>query len=144
MAQVGVKVVIVSVEGRFQEARLMDMSYDLTLFGWATDSNDSDSFFRSLLSCAVIYSQINFVYWCDSKFDSVLRKAFFSQQLAARIEVYDEAQSILAQELFILSLASLLRLQVYRYDIKGLVFSSFGNVFFVGVYREKQDEVKKL
>lgn len=34
----------------------MDMSYDLTLFGWATDSNDSDSFFRSLLSCAVIYS----------------------------------------------------------------------------------------
>ena len=31
MAQVGVKVVIVPVEGRFQEARLMDMSHDLTL-----------------------------------------------------------------------------------------------------------------
>ncbi len=29
MAQVGVKVVIVPVEGRFQEARLMDMSHDL-------------------------------------------------------------------------------------------------------------------
>ncbi|MFP1527758.1 hypothetical protein ACLB1R_11205 [Escherichia coli] len=28
MAQVGVKVVIVPVEGRFQEARLMDMSHD--------------------------------------------------------------------------------------------------------------------
>lgn len=40
MAQVGVKVVIVPVEGRFQEARLMDMSHDLTLSGWATDSND--------------------------------------------------------------------------------------------------------
>lgn len=46
MAQVGVKVVIVPVEGRFQEARLMDMSHDLTLSGWATDSNDPDSFFR--------------------------------------------------------------------------------------------------
>ncbi|MEA7931726.1 NAD(P)(+) transhydrogenase (Re/Si-specific) subunit beta, partial [Salmonella enterica subsp. enterica serovar Montevideo] len=28
MAQVGVKVVIVPVEGRFQEARLMDMNHD--------------------------------------------------------------------------------------------------------------------
>ncbi len=56
MAQVGVKVVIVPVEGRFQEARLMDMSHDLTLSGWATDSNDPDSFFRPLLSCAAIHS----------------------------------------------------------------------------------------
>ena len=44
MAQIGVKVIIVPVEGRFQEARLMDMSHDLTLSGWATDSNDPDSF----------------------------------------------------------------------------------------------------
>jgi ABC-type oligopeptide transport system substrate-binding subunit len=47
MAQIGVKVIIVPVEGRFQEARLMDMSHDLTLSGWATDSNDPDSFFPS-------------------------------------------------------------------------------------------------
>ncbi|RIB64814.1 peptide ABC transporter substrate-binding protein SapA, partial [Escherichia coli] len=143
MAQVGVKVVIVPVEGRFQEARLMDMSHDLTLSGWATDSNDPDSFFRPLLSCAAIHSQTNLAHWCDPKFDSVLRKALSSQQLAARIEAYDEAQSILAQELPILPLASSLRLQAYRYDIKGLVLSPFGNASFAGVYREKQDEVKK-
>lgn len=74
MAQVGVKVVIVPVEGRFQEARLMDMSHDLTLSGWATDSNDPDSFFRPLLSCAAIHSQTNLAHWCDPKFDSVLRR----------------------------------------------------------------------
>ncbi|MGQ7169715.1 peptide ABC transporter substrate-binding protein SapA, partial [Escherichia sp. R-CC3] len=39
--------------------------------------------------------------------------------------------------------ASSLRLQAYRYDIKGLVLSPFGNASFAGVYREKQDEVKK-
>lgn len=44
MAQIGVKVIIMPVEGRFQEARLMDMNHDLTLSGWATDSNDPDSF----------------------------------------------------------------------------------------------------
>ncbi|VFS54964.1 antimicrobial peptide ABC transporter periplasmic binding protein SapA [Kluyvera cryocrescens] len=48
MAQIGVKVVIVPVEGRFQEARLMDMNHDLTLSGWATDSKRSGQFFSVL------------------------------------------------------------------------------------------------
>ncbi|SUG05588.1 peptide transporter permease SapB [Salmonella enterica subsp. enterica serovar Pullorum] len=143
MAQVGVKVVIVPVEGRFQKARLMDMNHDLTLSGWATDSNDPDSFFRPLLSCAAINSQTNFAHWCNPEFDSVLRKALSSQQLASRIEAYEEAQNILEKELPILPLASSLRLQAYRYDIKGLVLSPFGNASFAGVSREKHEEVKK-
>lgn len=143
MAQVGVKVIIVPVEGRFQEARLMDMNHDLTLTGWATDSNDPDSFFRPLLSCAAINSQTNYAHWCHREFDAVLQKALASQQLASRIDAYDEAQKILAQELPVLPLASSLRLQAYRYDIKGLVLSPFGNASFAGVSREKEQEVKK-
>jgi len=140
MAQIGVKVIIVPVEGRFQEARLMDMNHDLTLSGWATDSNDPDSFFRLLLSCAAINSQTNFAHWCNREFDDVLRKALDSQQLASRIDAYDEAQQILARELPILPLASSLRLQAYRYDMKGLVLSPFGNTSFAGVSREKEEE----
>lgn len=143
MAQVGVKVIIVPVEGRFQEARLMDMNHDLTLAGWSTDSNDPDSFFRPLLSCAAINSQTNYAHWCNREFDAVLQKALASQQLASRIEAYDEAQNILARELPVLPLASSLRLQAYRYDIKGLVLSPFGNASFAGVTREKEQEVKK-
>ncbi|HCR3980705.1 TPA: peptide ABC transporter substrate-binding protein SapA [Kluyvera ascorbata] len=143
MAQIGVKVIIVPVEGRFQEARLMDMNHDLTLSGWATDSNDPDSFFRPLLSCAAITSQTNFAHWCNREFDNVLRKALDSQQLASRIDAYDEAQQILARELPVLPLASSLRLQAYRYDIKGLVLSPFGNTSFAGVSREKEDKVQK-
>jgi cationic peptide transport system substrate-binding protein len=126
MAQVGVKVIIVPVEGRFQEARLMDMNHDLTLTGWATDSNDPDSFFRPLLSCAAINSQTNYAHWCNREFDAVLQKALASQQLASRIDAYDEAQNIspgtagAAAGLFPAS-------QAYRYDIKGLVLSPFGN-----------------
>ncbi|MDU5454259.1 ABC transporter substrate-binding protein SapA [Pseudescherichia vulneris] len=143
MAQVGVKVMIVPVEGRFQEARLMDMNHDLTLAGWSTDSNDPDSFFRPLLSCAAIESQTNFAHWCHREFDTILQKALTSQQLASRIEAYDEAQTILARELPVLPLASSLRLQAYRYDIKGLVLSPFGNASFAGVSREPQKEEVK-
>ena len=52
----------------------MDMSHDLTLSGWATDSNDPDSFFRPLLSCAAIGSQTNLAHWCNREFDEVLQK----------------------------------------------------------------------
>ncbi|WP_194208414.1 ABC transporter substrate-binding protein SapA [Superficieibacter sp. 1612_C1] len=142
MAHIGVKVNIMPVEGRFQEARLMDMNHDLTLAGWATDSNDPDSFFRPLLSCAAISSQTNYAHWCNRQFDNVLLKALSSQQLASRIDAYDEAQRILASELPVLPLASSLRLQAYRYDMKGLVLSPFGNASFAGVSREKEEEQK--
>ena len=142
MAQIGVNVVIVPVEGRFQEARLMDMDHDLTLAGWSTDSNDPDSFFRPLLSCAAIRSQTNYAHWCNSEFDAVLRNALDSQQLASRIEAYNQAQKILARELPVLPLASSLRLQAHRADIKGLVLSPFGNASFAGVSRDDAGDKK--
>jgi cationic peptide transport system substrate-binding protein len=141
LAQVGVTVSIVSVEGRFQEARLMEMNHDMTLTGWATDSNDPDSFFRPLLSCAAIGSQTNYAHWCDARFDEVLHKALLSQQLASRVDYYAQAQKMLAESLPVLPLAYSLRLQAYRHDIQGLVLSPFGNASFAGVHREK-GEVK--
>lgn len=140
LAQVGVTVTIVPVEGRFQEARLMAMSHDLTLTGWSTDSNDPDSFFRPLLSCAAIASQTNYAHWCNADFDALLQQALLSQQLSSRIDDYDRAQQMLAQELPILPLASSLRLQAYRHDIHGLVLSPFGNSSFAGVYRDAREE----
>lgn len=140
LAQVGVRVTIAPVEGRFQEAQLMAMNHDLTLTGWATDSNDPDSFFRPLLSCAAIRSQTNFAHWCSPAFDEALQRALLSQQLSSRIDSYDQAQQILAQELPVLPLASSLRLQAYRHDIKGLVLSPFGNASFAGVYRDESSE----
>ncbi|WP_033790220.1 ABC transporter substrate-binding protein SapA [Pantoea septica] len=140
LAQVGVKVSIAPVEGRFQEAQLMAMNHDLTLTGWATDSNDPDSFFRPLLSCAAIRSQTNYAHWCSPSFDEALQKALLSQQLAGRIENYHLAQQMLARDLPVLPLASSLRLQAYRHDIKGLVLSPFGNASFAGVYRDEREE----
>ena len=140
LAQVGVKVSIAPVEGRFQEAQLMAMNHDLTLTGWATDSNDPDSFFRPLLNCAAIRSQTNYAHWCSPGFDETLQKALLSQQLAGRIENYHLAQQMLARDLPVLPLASSLRLQAYRHDIKGLVLSPFGNASFAGVYRDEREE----
>lgn len=142
LAQVGVRVVIVSARGRLGQQRLADMNYDITLSGWATNSNDPDSLFRPLLSCAAIHSQTNVAHWCDRNFDHALQRALSSRKLPERIEAYNEAQMILAKELPVLPLASSLRLLAYRHDIKGLVLSPFGNTSFASVRREKE-EMKK-
>ncbi|MBS0856502.1 MULTISPECIES: ABC transporter substrate-binding protein SapA [unclassified Tatumella] len=139
LGRIGVSVDIVPVEGRFQEAQLMSLNHDLTLAGWATDSNDPDSFFRPLLSCAAINSATNYAHWCYPAFDQILQSALTSQQLADRIDSYDQAQQMLADQLPVLPLASSLRLQAYRYDIKGLVLSPFGNTSFAGVYRDDSE-----
>ncbi|MEI9748062.1 ABC transporter substrate-binding protein SapA [Moellerella wisconsensis] len=142
LAQIGITMNIRPVEGRFLENQLMDRAHDMTLAGWSTDSNDPDSFFRPLLSCAAINSQTNLSHWCDPAFDEILHKALLTQQLAARIDYYHQAQAILAQDLPILPLAYSLRLQAYRYDMKGLVISAFGNASFAGAYRDLGDETE--
>ncbi|EKT62553.1 ABC transporter substrate-binding protein SapA [Providencia burhodogranariea] len=139
LAQVGIIMNIRSVEGRFQENQLMDRSHDMTLAGWTTDSNDPDSFFRPLLSCAAIASQTNLSHWCKPSFDEILHKALLTEQLAARIDYYHQAQQILSEDLPVLPLAYSLRLQAYRFDMKGLVISAFGNTSFAGVYRDMGD-----
>ena len=139
LAQVGITMNIRPVEGRFQENTLMDRSHDITLAGWSTDSNDPDSFFRPLLSCAAIGSQTNLSHWCSPEFDDVIHQALLAQQLGNRVEYYHQAQQILAQDLPVLPLSYSLRLQAFRYDIKGLVLSTFGNTSFAGVYREEAE-----
>lgn len=143
LAQVDISLTIVPVEGRFHEAHLIEIDHDLTLTGWSTHSNDPDSFFRPLLSCAANRSQTNYAHWCNTVFDNLLQDALLSQQLAQRIDNYQQAEKIIRQQLPVLPLVSSLRLQAYRHDIKGLVLSPFGNASFAGVFREAVDEVKK-
>ncbi len=66
-----------------------------------------------------------------------------TQQLAARIDYYHQAQQILGK-IYPSYLAYSLRLQAYRYDIKGLMISAFGNTSFAGVYREMEQPEKFL
>ncbi|PHM56606.1 dipeptide transporter [Xenorhabdus sp. KK7.4] len=141
LAHVGIKMTIRPLEGRFQESQLMDKSHDMTLAGWSTDSNDPDSFFRPLFSCAAIASQTNLSRWCDATFDNAIHQALLDQQLAARIKSYHIAQQILAQQLPVLPLAYPMRSQIFRYNIKGLVLSPFGNSSFAGVHREQEHSV---
>ncbi|MFS1538329.1 MAG: ABC transporter substrate-binding protein [Candidatus Phlomobacter fragariae] len=135
LAKVGIKINIHPAEGNLLENKLTDRNYDMVLNGWSTDSNDQNSFFRPILSCPAIESNTNWNKWCNSSFDEILRKALLKKSISSRINYYHQAQLLLTKELPVLPLAYSLHLQAYRYDIKGLVISAFGNSPFAGVYR---------
>lgn len=142
MARVGVNVVIVPVEGRFQQQLLMQNTHDLILTGWTTDSNDPNSFFRPLLSCAAAHAGNNYARWCNAEFDAALQQGLESQQIASRMNAYLKAQQILARDLPVLPLASSLHILAYRHDIQGLVLNPFGNASFASVSRKPVSDKK--
>ncbi|MGP1928688.1 MAG: ABC transporter substrate-binding protein SapA [Arsenophonus sp. NC-WZS1-MAG3] len=141
LAKVGIKMNILPIEGSLLKNKLSNQNYHMVLNGWSTDSNDPDSFFRPLLSCQAIDLHTNWSKWCNSYFDEILRKALVSQNILSRINYYHKAQSLLAKELPILPLAYSLYIQVYRYDIKGLVITAFGNSSFAEVYRDRSSKI---
>ncbi|MGP4123125.1 MAG: ABC transporter substrate-binding protein SapA [Sodalis sp. (in: enterobacteria)] len=144
LAQVGIRLTIIPIERHFQQAPLTEVTDDITLSGWSSNSNDLDSIFRLPLSCAAINSQTNHARWCNSAFDALLHRALFSQQLASRTEIYHDAQKMLVQQLPVLPLVSSLSLQAYRFGIRGLVLSSSGNTSFASVYRDELKEKTPL
>src|SRR5690606_26001093 len=54
LAQVGVRVSIVSFEWNAFRRRLARGEHDSVLIGWTADNADPDNFFRPLLSCGAI------------------------------------------------------------------------------------------
>ncbi|MGP1933768.1 MAG: ABC transporter substrate-binding protein SapA [Arsenophonus sp. NC-XBC3-MAG3] len=141
LEKVGIKMNILPVEGNLLKNKISNQKYHMVLNGWSTDSNDPDSFFRPLLSCQAIDLHTNWSKWCNSYFDEILRKALVSQNISSRINYYHKAQSLLAKELPILPLAYSLYIQVYRYDIKGLIITAFGNSSFAKVYRDGSSKI---
>ncbi|MDR0219287.1 MAG: peptide ABC transporter substrate-binding protein SapA [Enterobacteriaceae bacterium] len=135
LAFVGINMSIHAIKGRFQESQLMDKTHDMTLTGWSTDSNDPDSFFEPLFSCAAIKSKTNLSHWCNQDFENEISQALLEQQRESRLKNYAIAQQILAEQLPALPLAYSKRVLIYRNDIKKLGLSSFGNSSFENVYR---------
>lgn len=140
LGRAGVKVDIIPVEGRFIDRRMMDNDHELTLSGWATSSNDPDSFFRPILSCAAMVAKTNYAQWCNHSFDSLLERALRTLQLSGRIEAYHQAQALLTNELPILPLASSLQLVAFRHDIHGLIVSPVGSGSLSGVSRNQSED----
>jgi cationic peptide transport system substrate-binding protein len=130
LANIGVKVNIVSYDWSVFSQRLSRDEYDSVLIGWNADNSDPDNFFTPLLSCSAMQSNNNRSRWCNRQFDAILDRAREVSTQAERKAIYQEAEAFLADQVPMLSLAHAKRVALTRNNIQNMQLTPFGGVSF--------------
>ncbi|MCS6262032.1 peptide ABC transporter substrate-binding protein SapA [Shewanella baltica] len=130
LANIGVKVNIVSYDWSVFSQRLSRDDYDSVLIGWNADNSDPDNFFTPLLSCAAMQSNNNRSRWCNPEFDAILDSAREVSDQGERKVIYQQAEAFLAEQVPMLSLAHAKRVALTRHDVKDMQLTPFGGISF--------------
>lgn len=130
LANIGVKVNIVSYDWSVFTQKLTQSDYDSVLIGWNADNSDPDNFFTPLLSCHSFASNNNRSRWCNPEFDQILHLARTSLAKDKRKALYQQAETILAKEVPLLSLAHAQRLALKRKSVNDTQVNPFGGISF--------------
>lgn len=135
LAEIGVKVKIVSYGWGVFMNKLNEYQYDSVLLGWTADNSDPDNFFRPILSCAALMSGNNRVNWCQPQFDQLLNAASGHTNLGKRVDFYRQAQQMLYDEVPLVPIAHALRFQVRDRTVGGISLNPYGGISFAKSHR---------
>ena len=139
LANIGVKVNIISYDWSVFSQRLSRDEYDSVLIGWNADNSDPDNFFTPLLSCSAMQSNNNRSRWCNKEFDAILDRAREVSTQAERKEIYQEAEAFLAEQVPMLSLAHAKRVALTRSNIHDMQLTPFGGISFARTSQAEQE-----
>ncbi len=131
-SKIGVKAKIVTYEWGEYIKRARAGEDDAMLIGWTGDNGDPDNWLGSLLSCAAVEGN-NYAKWCDKGFDDLVVKARTLTVQADRAKLYEQAQTIFAQQLPFSPVAHSTVYQPMRKEVEGFKISPFGLNSFYGV-----------
>ncbi|MCU8028202.1 peptide ABC transporter substrate-binding protein SapA [Shewanella sp. SM73] len=139
LANIGVKVNIVSYDWSVFSQRLSRDDYDSVLIGWNADNSDPDNFFTPLLSCAAMQSNNNRSRWCNPEFDAILDSAREVSDQGERKVIYQQAEAFLAEQVPMLSLAHAKRVALTRHDVKDMQLTPFGGISFAHTSQAQEE-----
>ncbi|MGE6436408.1 ABC transporter substrate-binding protein SapA [Shewanella baltica] len=139
LANIGVKVNIVSYDWSVFSQRLSRDDYDSVLIGWNADNSDPDNFFTPLLSCAAMQSNNNRSRWCNPEFDAILDSAREVSDQSERKVIYQQAEAFLAEQVPMLSLAHAKRVALTRHDVKDMQLTPFGGISFAQTSQAQEE-----
>ena len=139
LANIGVKVNIVSYDWSVFSQRLSRDDYDSVLIGWNADNSDPDNFFTPLLSCAAMQSNNNRSRWCNPEFDAILDSAREVSDQGERKVIYQQAEAFLAEQVPMLSLAHAKRVALTRHDVKDMQLTPFGGISFAQTSQAQEE-----
>jgi ABC-type dipeptide transport system, periplasmic component len=137
LSQIGVDVKIVALNNYWLRKRIMTNNYDAILTGWSAETTDPDSFLRPILSCgASMERNFNYTRWCNDHFEQLMDRAIGTNNMARRIDAYQEAQQLLADELPLIPIARAVNIYATRTSLHNVGHTLMGGLIFKQAYRD--------
>ena len=137
LSQIGIDVKIVQLNNYWLRKRIMTNNYDAILTGWSAETTDPDSFLRPILSCkAQEEPDFNYTRWCDDHFEQLMDRAIGTNNMARRIDAYQQVQQLLADELPLIPIARAVNIYATRTSLHNVGHTLMGGLIFKQAYRD--------
>jgi len=136
LRKIGVKATIISFEWGTYLKKVRMGEHQTALLGWVADNQDAGEFLSNLLSCSARISKTNRTFWCNDKFDTLIRQAQETTDPAVQKQLYYEAQELFRNELPLLPIGSGTSILATNKAVKNLYLRPTGGISFSGVYKE--------
>jgi len=133
LAEVGIKVEIVSYEWGEYIKRARNGEHDMMLFGWIANNVDPDDFLRSSWMCSQVGTGYNFSRWCNPRFDELLQLGKTTMAPDQRGAYYREAQVIWHEDAPGVPIAHSVQFTPIRKEVIGYVADPLDRRIFYGV-----------
>ena len=91
----GIEVALKPVDASAYQQAIDARDFDLTFGGWSADYPDPRDWFGLLFGCKAPYNRVNY---CSPAFDQVVARADSGTSMPERLQLYDQAQSLLTQD----------------------------------------------
>ena len=127
---VGVQTTIVTYEWSTYLDKVNEGEHDLALLGWVADNHNPGDFLNALISCNAIDAKTNRTFWCSSFLDNLINEAINSQDIDQKRQRYFAIQSMIAEQLPLLPIATGEETLVARKSLKSITIESLGGVNF--------------
>lgn len=130
---VGVQTTIVTYEWSTYLDKVNEGEHDLALLGWVADNHNPGDFLNALISCNAIDAKTNRTFWCSAFLDNLINEAINSQDIDQKRQRYFAIQSMIAEQLPLLPIATGEETLVARKSLKSISIESLGGVNFTRI-----------
>jgi len=144
LKRIDIKVNIISYQWSTFLQRLKQGKHQSFLLGWSAQHADPNNFFSPILSCSAIQAGTNSTFWCNQKYDAIIKKALQTTNINQRKKYYAQATAILTQEVPLIPIAHTKRFQARGNNIMGNILAPFGGINFYQVSKLNLTKKKKL
>ncbi|WP_119968373.1 ABC transporter substrate-binding protein [Shewanella japonica] len=142
LANIGVKVNIVSYDWSVFTQKLISSDYDSVLIGWNADNTDPDNFFTPLLSCSALESNNNRSRWCSAELDNILAKAKETRVMSERKQLYRQAETLITKNVPMVNLAHAQKLLLKNTDVAVKNVNPYGGMSFSNVQLVNEEKTR--